>query len=119
MTGGRFPEDNTALPKAPVPIISVYFPLRTLEEFRQNSLEFMQNMANPEIGGFFTVVQGGQGARGANIVKVVRTRFSKMNLVKWRVSCIAPTITQTGFAVRDTSQTLAPARFPSSIAARR
>jgi hypothetical protein len=94
MTGGRFPEDNTALPKAPVPIISVYFPLRTLEEFRQNSLEFMQNMANPEIGGFFTVVQSGQGARGANIVKVVRTRFSKMNLVKWRVSCIAPTVTQ-------------------------
>src|SRR5262249_44276878 len=81
MTGGRFPEDNTALPKAPVPVISVYFPLNTLEEFRQNSLEFMQNLANPEIGGFFSVVTPGQGARGANIVKVVRTRFSKMNLV--------------------------------------
>jgi hypothetical protein len=94
MTGGRFPEDNTALPKAPVPVISVYFPLNTLEEFRQNSLEFMQNLANPEIGGFFSVVTAGQGARGANIVKVVRTRFSKMNLVKWRVSCIAPQITQ-------------------------
>ncbi len=94
MTGGRFPEDNTALPKAPVPVISVYFPISTLDEFRQNSLEFMQNMANPEIGGFFTVVQAGQGGRGANIVKVVRTRFSKMNLVQWRVSCIAPTITQ-------------------------
>lgn len=94
MTGGRFPEDNTALPKAPVPVISVYFPLNTLDEFRQNSLEFMQNLANPEIGGFFTIVQGGQGGRGANIVKVVRTRFSKMNLVQWRVSCISPTITQ-------------------------
>jgi pSer/pThr/pTyr-binding forkhead associated (FHA) protein len=94
MTGGRFPEDNTALPKAPVPVISVYFPLSIIDEFRQNSLEFMQNMANPEIGGFFTVVQAGQGGRGANIVKVVRTRFSKMNLVQWRVSCIAPTITQ-------------------------
>jgi hypothetical protein len=94
MTGGRFPEDNTALPKAPVPVVSVYFPISTLDEFRQNSLEFMQNLANPEIGGFFTIVQGGQGGRGANIVKVVRTRFSKMNLVQWRVSCIAPTITQ-------------------------
>ncbi|HVW25162.1 MAG TPA: FHA domain-containing protein [Polyangiaceae bacterium] len=94
MTGGRFPEDNTALPKAPVPVISIYFPLNILDEFRQNSLDFMQNLANPEIGGFFTIVQGGQGARGANIVKVVRTRFSKMNLVQWRVSCIAPTITQ-------------------------
>lgn len=94
MTGGRFPEDNTALPKAPVPVVSVLFPLHTLEEFRQNSLEFMQNMANPEIGGFFSIVQAGQGSRGANIVKAVRTRFSKMYLVKWRVSCIAPTITQ-------------------------
>ncbi|HEX7672132.1 MAG TPA: FHA domain-containing protein [Polyangiaceae bacterium] len=95
MTSGRFPEDNTALPKAPAPVISVYFPLKTIDEFRQNSLEFMQNMANPEIGGFFSVVQPGEGAaRGAKIVGSVRTRFSKMMLVKWRVSCIAPTITQ-------------------------
>jgi hypothetical protein len=94
MTSGRFPEENTALPKAPVPVISVYFPLKTLDEFRQNSLEFMQNMANPEIGGFFSVVQPGQGARGVRIVNSVRTRFSKMMLVRWRVSCIAPTITQ-------------------------
>jgi pSer/pThr/pTyr-binding forkhead associated (FHA) protein len=94
MTGGRFPENNTALPKAPVPVISIYFPLRTYDEFRQNSLDFMQNLANPEIGGLFSVVQPGQGARGANIVNSVRTRFSKMNLVKWRVSCIAPSITQ-------------------------
>jgi len=94
MTGGRFPEDNTALPKAPVPVVSVLFPLHTLDEFRQNSLEFMQNLANPEIGGFFSIVQPGQGSRGANIVKAVRTRFSKMYVVKWRVSCISPTITQ-------------------------
>ncbi len=94
MTGGRFPENNTALPKTPVPVISIYFPLNTLDEFRQNSLEFMQNLANPEIGGFFGIVNGGQGARGANIVTAVRTRFSKMELVKWRVSCIAPTVTQ-------------------------
>jgi hypothetical protein len=95
MTAGRFPEDNTALPKAPVPVISILFPAQTLDEFRQNSLDFMQNLANPEIGGFFSVVQAGQGARGARIVNAVRTRFSKMYLVKWRVSCIAPTITQT------------------------
>ena len=94
MTGGRFPEDNTALPKAPVPVISVYFPIAVLDEFRQNSLDFMQNLANTEIGGFFSIVQTGQGARGANIVKAVRTRFSTMQLVKWRVSCIASTVTQ-------------------------
>jgi hypothetical protein len=94
MTQGRFPEDNTALPKAPVPVISVYFPLTVIDEFKQNSLEFMQNMANTEIGGFFSVMQAGQGGRAAAIVNTVRQRFSKMNIVKWKVSCVAPTITQ-------------------------
>ncbi len=94
MTGGRFPEDNTALPKTPVPIISVYFPHKSFDEFRQNSLEFMQNLADTEIGGFFTVVQNGQGSRAQQIVNAVRTRFSKMSIVKWRVSCISPSATQ-------------------------
>jgi hypothetical protein len=94
MTQGRFPEDNTALPKAPVPVISVYFPLTVIDEFRQNSLEFMQNMANTEIGGFFSVMQAGGGGRSAAIVNTVRQRFSKMNIVKWKVSCVAPTVTQ-------------------------
>jgi len=94
MTGGRFPEDNTALPKSPVPIISVYFPPVTFDEFKQNSQEFMQNMADTEIGGFFTVMRPGQGSRAQAIVNSVRTRFSKMHIVKWRVSCISPTATQ-------------------------
>jgi hypothetical protein len=94
MTQGRFPEDNTALPKAPVPVISIYFPQTLIDEFKQNSLEFMQNLANPEIGGFFSVMQAGQGGRSAAIVNTVRQRFSKMNIVKWKVSCVSPTITQ-------------------------
>ncbi len=94
MTQGRFPEDNTALPKAPVPVISIYFPITVIDEFKSNSLDFMQNLANTEIGGFFTVVQAGQGGRGAGIVNTVRQRFSKMNIVKWKVSCVAPTVTQ-------------------------
>src|SRR5690606_16736349 len=94
MTGGRFPEDNTALPKAPVPIISVYFPHQTYDEFKQNSMEFMQNLADTEIGGFFTVMQKGGGSRAGQIVNAVRTRFSKMFIVKWRASCIAPSATQ-------------------------
>src|SRR5689334_7740661 len=48
LTNGRFPEENTALPKSPVPVVSVYFPPKTFDEFRQNSLEFMQNLANTE-----------------------------------------------------------------------
>jgi hypothetical protein len=95
MSGGRFPEDNTALPKTPMPVISVFFPPRTVDEYWHNSLDFMQNLANPQIGGFFTAVQEGQGNRAATIVDAVRTRFSKMYVVKWRVSCIAPSVTQT------------------------
>jgi hypothetical protein len=95
LANGRFPEDNTALPKSPVPVISVYFPLKVIDEFRQNSLEFMQNLGSPDIGGFFTVVQEGQGNRAPAIVGSVRQRFSKMNLVKWRLSCVAPSVTQT------------------------
>jgi hypothetical protein len=95
MTGGRFPEDNTALPKAPVPVVSIYFPPHTIDEYRNNSLDFMQNLANSQIGGFFTVMQEGQGEHAGAIVDAVRTRFSKMYIVKWRVSCIAPAVTQT------------------------
>jgi hypothetical protein len=95
MTGGRFPEDNTALPKAPVPVISVYVPPTTYDEFRQNALEFMRGMANSEIGGFFSVVQSGEGGRAANIVNAVRSRFAKMYIVKWRVACIESSVTQT------------------------
>ncbi|MEO6603913.1 MAG: hypothetical protein ABIQ16_28780, partial [Polyangiaceae bacterium] len=94
LTGGRFPEDNTALPKAPVPVISVWFPPGVIDEFRQNSLEFMQNMANTDIGGFFTVMRDGGGSRSNAIVATVRQRFSKMHIVKWLASCVAPSVTQ-------------------------
>lgn len=94
LTGGRFPEDNTALPKAPVPVISVYFPPRTYDAIQRNALEFMQNMANTQIGGFFTIMRDGQGSRSPTIVDAVRSRFAKMHIVRWRMSCIAPTITQ-------------------------
>lgn len=94
LTGGRFPEDNTALPKAPVPVISIYFPPRTFDAVQRNALEFMQNLANTQIGGFFSIMRAGQGSRSDDIVNAVRTRFSKMHIVRWRVSCIAPSITQ-------------------------
>jgi hypothetical protein len=75
MTQGRFPEDNTALPKAPVPVISIYFPITVIDEFKSNSLDFMQNLANTEIGGFFSVMQPGGGGRSAAIVKTLRQRL--------------------------------------------
>jgi hypothetical protein len=95
LTGGRFPEDNTALPKAPVPVVSVFFPPSTWDEYRMNALNFMREMANPQIGGFFTVMKAGDGGRSQSVVDAVRGRFANMFVVKWRVSCIESSITQT------------------------
>ncbi len=94
MTTGRFPPENTALPKTPVPVISIYFPHSTYDEFRNNAFDFMQNLANPQIGGFFSVVRKGEGKRSDQIVNAVRSRFATMHVVKWKMSCIAPKITQ-------------------------
>lgn len=95
LTKGRFPENNEVLPKTPVPVISIWFPSKLVEEFGANAREFMEGMANTEIGGFFTVVRDRQESRAATIVNSIRTRFNKMHIVKWRVSCVAPSITQT------------------------
>jgi hypothetical protein len=96
LTKGRFPEDNTALPKTPLPIISIYFPVNGLsEEFKKTAQDFMQNLANPEIGGYFNVVRGNGPAAGPLIAAAVTDRFNQMFLTRWRVSCVAPTVTQT------------------------
>ncbi len=95
LTKGRFPEDNTALPKTPLPAISIYFPVAGLtEEFTKNAQDFMTNLANPEIGGYFNVVRENGAAAGAPIAAAVRDRFNQMFMVRWRVSCVAPTVTQ-------------------------
>ena len=95
LTKGRFPENNDVLPKTPVPVISIWFPSKAMEELSANAREFMENLANNEIGGFYSIVRDGQSSRAANIVNAVRTRFNKMHIVKWRVACVAPSITQT------------------------
>jgi len=92
MSKGRFPEDNTTRPKMPVPIISVWFPRKQTEELFHNARQFMENLANPKVGGFFSV---GLAGRAAQLVSTVRRRFDEMNIVKWRVPCVAPRVTQT------------------------
>ena len=94
LTKGRFPENNDVLPMTPVPVVSIWFPTKLVDEFAANAREFMEGLANNEIGGFYSIVRDGQQGRAANIVSAVRTRFNKMHIVKWRVSCIAPSITQ-------------------------
>lgn len=93
LTKGRFPEDNTTQPKMPLPVITVWFPQRAQDEVFANARQFMENLANPEIGGGFFIVMDGQ-SKGGTIARAVTERFDLMNIVKWKVPCLNPTITQ-------------------------
>jgi hypothetical protein len=94
LSAGRFPEDNIAAPKMPVPMVSVWFPSGGLtEESKDNAEAFMSSLANFEIGGHFAVVTPGRGS-GPKVVDAVKRRFNQMQLVRWRLSCVAPTTTQ-------------------------
>ncbi|MBI5533925.1 MAG: hypothetical protein HY898_14485 [Deltaproteobacteria bacterium] len=95
LSAGRFPDSNSSLPKTPLPVISVLYPAGGWDEFKENAQQFMQNLANPEFGGFYSIMGMGHGNRAPRIVSAVRDRFNQMNIVKYRVSCIAPNITQT------------------------
>lgn len=98
-TTGRFPEDNTGAPKTPLPIISIWLPTGAgllNQALANNDQQFMRDLANPQIGGFFDIVRPGQGeAKGAAIINVVKTRFNGMYIAKWRLSCLAPAVNQT------------------------
>ncbi len=92
---GRFPDDNTAMVKTPLPVISIWFPPSTTtmvgDMLRNNENQFMQSLANVKIGGFYSVVRGGQGqVKAPGIVAAVRKRFNSMYVVKWRLSCLNP-----------------------------
>jgi len=110
---GRFPEDNTALPKTPLPVISIYFPNPrgfVNDALASNDLQFMQDIATPEIGGFFDVVKTGQGVeKSKTILNVVKGRFNQMWVVKWRLACLSPTVEQSfRLLVRNTTPAIAP-----------
>lgn len=94
LSQGRFPEDNTASPKTPVPVISIWIP--TVGDSREvnQARDFLTSLANTDIGGLFSIVRNGQGARAKTIADAVNARFDKMWVVKWRVPCLAPTTTQ-------------------------
>src|SRR5580704_11873731 len=58
LNAGRFPADNTSLPKTPLPVISIWLPTGSSmmsNIYRNNDAQFMQALANPEIGGFFDI----------------------------------------------------------------
>jgi len=95
---GRFPAENTSLPKTPLPVVSIWLPAAAgvMENlYRNNEAQFMQSLANPEIGGFFDIVQEGLGTQKAKtIIGLVRARFNAMWLVHWTMSCINPSVDQ-------------------------
>ncbi len=92
---GRFPEDNPLAPKTPLPVISVFFPNSASfsnNMYAANDMQFMQDLANPDIGGFFDIVREGQGvAKSKTILTLVKGRFNQMWVVKWRLACLATT----------------------------
>ncbi|HSO33871.1 MAG TPA: hypothetical protein VLT33_15165, partial [Labilithrix sp.] len=110
---GRFPEDNTAAPKTPLPVISIFFPNSagfTNDLLASNDLQFMQDLATPEIGGFFDIVKTGQGVDKSKIIlSLVKSRFAQMWVVKWRLACLAPTVEQSfRLIVRNVSPAVTP-----------
>jgi hypothetical protein len=95
---GRF-GSNDAMPKTPLPVISIWFPNRgggiVTDLYKNNDAQFMQALGNPEIGGFFDIVQEGQGdSKGKTIIGLVRKRFDAMWVVHWRLACLSPTVLQ-------------------------
>jgi hypothetical protein len=98
VTKGRFPDDNTSLPKTPLPFISIWFPSAgslVNDVFRNNDEQFMQSLANPQIGGFFDIVREGQGdQKGKTIIGLVKARFNAMYIVHWRLSCLNSSLEQ-------------------------
>ena len=100
-TKGRFPEDNPASPKTPLPVISIWFPSAASllnDVYKNNDEQFMQALANPEVGGFFDIVReipaSEVDARSKRILKAVRDRFDAMYVVKWRLGCLATEVQQ-------------------------
>jgi hypothetical protein len=99
LDAGRFPPENTSLPKTPLPVISIWFPNNTsLVEnvYRDNEAQFMESLSNPEIGGFFDIVKEGEGAaKGKTIIGLVRARFNAMWVIHWQLACINSSVEQT------------------------
>ncbi len=110
---GRFPDDNTSLPKTPLPVISIWLPnASSLVEsvYRNNEAQFMQALANPEIGGFFDIMQAGDGDKKAEtIMGLVRARFNAMWLIHWTMSCVNSSVEQTfNLVFENTHPVIAP-----------
>ena len=111
---GRFPPENTSLPKTPLPVISIWFPVAggiANSLYKDNDSQFMQSLANPEIGGFFDIVRSSKEItqKAQKIIALVKQRFNAMYIVKWRLACLNPTVTQSfNLVFQNTNPMIAP-----------
>src|SRR5205085_10746867 len=66
--------------RMPIPVASVWVPVNEWAGVvagtkRENEYQWMSNMATPEVGGYFDIIQEGETGKGARIAKVIRARF--------------------------------------------
>ncbi len=106
LTIGRFDNENTQVPRTPIPVISIFVP----PSLRRDSAllisqkmaldetalaqEFMFGLSNPEIGGFFSILRPKEPTQSRRIVDIVRERFSHMVVARFLAPCLAPSPTQ-------------------------
>ncbi|MCH2109399.1 MAG: hypothetical protein MK135_08715, partial [Polyangiaceae bacterium] len=106
LTRGQLDEDNDALPRLPLPVISIFVPptiqsatallFSRKADLDEISLaqEFMMGLATPRIGGFFTVLRPAQEDLPRRIVEHAHQRFAKTIIARFSLSCLAPRPTQ-------------------------
>ena len=125
LDSGRFPPENTSLPKTPLPVVSIWLPNNSsLVEnvYRNNEAQFMQSLSNPEIGGFYDIVKENEGAaKGKTIIGLVKARFNAMWLIHWELSCINSSVEQTfNLVFENTHPLIAPdGTFKERVGGRR
>lgn len=94
LTSGVFGDAGRIMPRLPMPVISIMTPPSGYDEYSQLARDFMRSLANPEIGGFFSVIRKGQGGHAERIVEAVRSRFASMIIARFRLACVAMSPTQ-------------------------
>lgn len=113
-TDGRMKQGDSSSLKMPLPIISIHLPNSTTgltnKFMANNDTQFMQSLANPQIGGLYSIIREGQGGtRGARIVAAVKARFNAMWVVKWKLSCLNPSVEQSfNLTFTNTKQAIQP-----------
>jgi hypothetical protein len=116
LVAGHFDQVST-LVQLPMPVISIWFPDPKLtggienvtEQKANNAYSWMSNIATPEVGGYFDIVQKGEGGKGQKIAKTIRSRFDNMYYVQAEAACLSPSGTQTfTVAFQDTKSKISP-----------